>query len=116
MSLGGRCRHLCHAQENAFAFGDLTKDIGTELAHDFAAGALGLDDAGGPEPPDVPRNPRLAEPDGVDQFADGRGALSQPSDDAKPVDVRERFVEDAQLAKIVGLVDDCGDCAPEVRW
>jgi hypothetical protein len=116
VSLDGRRRHLSHAQEDSLALGDLTKDVGTKLADDLAAGPLGFHDAGSSESTDVPRNQRLAEPDGIDQFAYGCRALRKPSDDAKAVNVRERLVENAQLAKIVGLIDDCGDGAPEVRW
>jgi hypothetical protein len=115
VSLDGLRRHTCHAQEDTLALGDLTEDVGSELADDFTARPLRFDDSRSPEPTDVPGNERLAEADGVDKFAHRGGALGQPSDDTKAVYVRERLVKDAQLAQIVGLVDDRGDGAPEVR-
>jgi hypothetical protein len=115
LSLEGLRRHICHAQEDALALGDLTEDVGSELADHFTARSLGFDDSRSPEPTDVPGNERLAEPDGVDQLAHRGGALGQPSDDAKAVYVGECLVKDAQLAQIVGLIDDRGDGAPEMR-
>ena len=64
----------------------------------------------------MPGDERLAEADGVDQVADGGRSLAQPPHDAQAVHVRQRLVEDAQLAQVVGLIDDRGDGAPDVRW
>jgi hypothetical protein len=116
VSLDWLRRHLSHAQEDALALGDLTEDVGSELADNFAARPLGLDDARRPEPADVPGDERLAEAYGVDQLAYGGRSLGQPSNDTKAVHVGECLVKDAQLAKIVGLIDDRGDGASEVRW
>jgi hypothetical protein len=115
VSLGGLSGHLSHAQEETLALGDLTEDVGSELADDFAAGAPGFDDARGPEPTDVPGDERLAEADRIDKLAHCGGTLGQAPYDAKAVYVGKGLVKDAQLAQIVGLVDDGGDGAPEVR-
>jgi hypothetical protein len=62
----------------------------------------------------VPADQRLGEPDVVDELGNGRRALGQSLDDAQAVDVRQGLVEAAQLAQIVGLVDDRGDRRADV--
>ena len=54
-----------------------SKTLGRSVAADLAAGALGLDHAGGLEAAHVPRDERLAEADGLDQLADRGRALGQ---------------------------------------
>jgi hypothetical protein len=46
----------------------------------------------------------------IDQLGDGGWRFRQAPNDAEPVDVGERAVERAQLAKLIGLVDDRGEC------
>jgi hypothetical protein len=104
------------AQQNSLALGDLVENVGPELAENLAAGAFRLDDAGDLEAADVPGDERLAEADGFDEIADRCRPFRQALDYAQAVHVRECLVEDAQLAQVVGLIDDRGDGASEVRW
>jgi hypothetical protein len=57
----------------------------------------------------VPADERLREADVVDELGDGGRAIRKALDDAQPIDVGEGLVEAAQLAQVVGLVDDGGD-------
>ena len=68
-----------------------------------------------PEPAEVPRDERLAEPDPLDELGDGRLALGEALDDPQAVHVGERLVDDAQRAQVVGLVDDGRDGRADVR-
>jgi hypothetical protein len=54
----------------------------------------------------VPADEGLRQPDLLDQVRDRRVTAGQAADDPQPVDVRERLVDDPQLAKILRLVDD----------
>jgi hypothetical protein len=42
----------------------------------------------------------------LDEIPDRGRAASEAPDDAQAVDVGERLVEQTQLAKVIGLVDD----------
>jgi hypothetical protein len=106
---------MSHAQKHALALFHEVEDVRPELAEDLAAGAPGLDEAGGLEAADVPADQRLAEADRVDEVADGGRALDQAANDAQPVHIGQSLVEDPKLAQIVGLIDDRGDGAADVR-
>ena len=80
-----------------------------ERADRLAAAPAGRHDPGGPELAEVPADERLGEPDVIDELGDRRRAPGQPLDDPQPVDVGEGLVEQAQLAQVVGLIDDRGD-------
>jgi len=54
----------------------------------------------------VPADEGLRQPDLLDQVGDRRVTTGKAADDPQPVDVRERLVDDPQLAKVLGLVDD----------
>ena len=54
----------------------------------------------------MPADEWLGEPDFLDQIGDRSVAVREAFDDAEPIDVRERLVDDAQLAQLVGLVDN----------
>jgi hypothetical protein len=45
----------------------------------------------------------------LDEIPDGGRAPSEAPDDAQAVDVGECLVEQPQLAKVIGLVDDGGE-------
>jgi hypothetical protein len=116
MSLDHRSGNLRHSQQGALAFRDFVEDVRPKLAEDLAAGPPGLDDSGSLEPGHVPRDQRLAEADRFDQIADRSRTLREPPHDSEAVHVGQRFVEDAQLPQIVGLIDDCGYRATDVGW
>ena len=54
----------------------------------------------------MPADQRLRQPDFLDQVGDGSVAASQSPDDPQSIDVGERLVDDPQLTKVLGLVDD----------
>jgi hypothetical protein len=54
----------------------------------------------------VPADQRLRQPDFLDQVGDGGVAASEAPDDPQAIDVGEGLVDDPQLAKVLGLVDD----------
>jgi hypothetical protein len=45
----------------------------------------------------------------LDEIPHRRRAAGKALDDAQPIDVGERLVEQAQLAQVIGLVDDGGE-------
>jgi hypothetical protein len=51
----------------------------------------------------------LGQADVLDELGDARGAGRQTLDDPEPVYVGQRLVEQADLAELVGLVDDRRD-------
>ncbi len=53
----------------------------------------------------MPRHKRLGQPDLGDKLGDGRLGGRETADDPEPVDVGEGFVDEAQLAQLVGLED-----------
>jgi hypothetical protein len=57
----------------------------------------------------VPADEGLRQADLLDQVRDRGVAVREALDDAEPIDVGERLVDDPQLAELVGLVDDRGD-------
>jgi hypothetical protein len=63
----------------------------------------------------VPRDERLGQPDLGDELRHRRLGGRETPDDPEPVDVRERLVDEAQLAEVVGLEDGVGDRAANVR-
>ena len=54
----------------------------------------------------MPADQRLRQPDFLDQVGDRSVAAGESPDDPQPVDVGEGLVDDPQLAKVFGLVDD----------
>jgi hypothetical protein len=62
----------------------------------------------------MPRDERLGQADLRDELGDGRFAVGQAAHDPEPVDVGERLVDEAQLAKLVRLEDGVGDRAADV--
>ena len=50
----------------------------------------------------------------IDELGHRRRARGQALDDAQAVDVGERLVEAAQLAQVIGLIDDRGDRRADV--
>ena len=57
----------------------------------------------------MPADERLGEPDVLDELGHRGRAGRQALDDPQPVDVGEGLVEEAELAQLVGLVDDRRD-------
>ena len=87
------------------------KQAGDGLATD----ATGLDEAGDPEPPEMPRDKRLAQPDALDELGDRGLSLGEALDDSQAIHVREGLVDEAQRAQVFGLVDDGRDGRADVR-
>jgi hypothetical protein len=54
----------------------------------------------------MPADQRLRQPDFLDQVGDGGVAAGQSPDDPQAIDVGEGLVDDPQLTKVLGLVDD----------
>jgi hypothetical protein len=105
-----------HPENGPLALGDLAERLRAEGADGLAAGPSGDDEPGLAEAAEVVAHERLAEPDMVDQLTDARRPVGQAAHDPQPVHVGERLVEDADLAEVVGLVDDRGDCAADPGW
>jgi hypothetical protein len=106
-------RSACHAENGAFAGGELGEGLLTKAADRLASVPTRLDDAGCTEATEMPRHEGLREPDVGDEFGDRRLALGQTPDDAQPVHVGHDLVEGAQLAQILGLGDGRGDGAAD---
>jgi hypothetical protein len=49
----------------------------------------------------------------LDQLAHARGAVGEAADDAEAVDIGERLVDRAELAKLGGGVRDGGEGGPD---
>ena len=62
----------------------------------------------------MPGHQRLRQPDLRDELGDGRLARGQAADDAEAVDVGQGFVDETQLAELVGLEDGVRDRAADV--
>ena len=101
------------AENLAFAVGEGSECLGSEAAQRLAPAAAGLDEAGGAEPADVPADERLRQPDVVHELRHAGLAPGEPLHDAQAVHVGERLVDDAQLAEVIGLVDDRGERRPD---
>jgi hypothetical protein len=84
-----------------------------EAADGLAADPPGLDQAGGAETADVPRDEGLRQPHVVDELGNGGLGASEPLHDAQPVHVGEGLVEGAQCAQLLRLVEDGGDRAAD---
>ena len=95
------------------AGGELVETLGPKAAERLATEPPGGDEAGCPEPPHVPRDERLRQPDLSDELGDGRLGGSQTADDPEAVDVGEGLVDEAQLAQLVGLEDGVRDRAAD---
>jgi hypothetical protein len=54
----------------------------------------------------VPADQWLRQPDFLDQVGDGGVAAGETPNDPQAVDVGEGLVDDPQLAKVLGFVDD----------
>jgi hypothetical protein len=52
----------------------------------------------------------------IDELGHGRRRLGQAPDDPEPVHVGKRPMERAQLAQVVGLVDDGGKGPADPGW
>jgi hypothetical protein len=87
--------------------------LGDERADRLAAAPAGLHDPGRAELAEVPADERLGQAYVIDELRHCSRAVRQALDDAQPVDVGEGLVEAAQLAQVVGLVDDRGDRGPD---
>jgi hypothetical protein len=94
----GNRRRARKAQQEALRLGDFSEDVWPKLAEDLAARSFCLDDTGGLETADVPRDERLAEADRFDQLADRGRTFRQALDHAQTVYVRQGLVEYAELA------------------
>jgi hypothetical protein len=95
------------------AGGEGREGLRAEAAERLAAEAARRDETGRPEPPDVPRDERLGQPDLGDELGDGRLGGGKAADDPKPVHVGEGLVDEAQLAQLLGLEDGVGDRAAD---
>src|SRR6185503_16253708 len=107
---------VLEAQDAALVLGEGVECLGQEARHGLAADAARLDEPGDPEPAEMPRDERLAEPDALDELGDGRLTLGEALDDPQPVHVGEGLVDEADRAQLVGLVDDGRDGRADVRW
>ena len=104
--------HRCwarQAEDRPLARDEGLERLGAEAAHRLAAVSARRDEPGGAQPADVPADERLRQPDLLDQVRHRRVAVREALDDAEPIDVGERLVDDPQLAELVGLVDDRSD-------
>jgi hypothetical protein len=97
------------AEYRALAGGELGECLLAEAADRLSAAAACLDDAGGPQPTDVPRHERLRQADVGDELGDRRFALGESPDDAQSIDVGHDLVERTQLAQVLGLGNGGGD-------
>src|SRR5512140_1529747 len=103
------------AEQVLLAAGDVAENARAKLAVDLAAAPPRLDDARGLELGEMPADERLAEADELDQLTDRGRARGHALDHAQAVHVGEGLVEVAQLAQILGLIDDRGDGGADVR-
>jgi hypothetical protein len=105
---GGRPagRRAVEPEDRALVIGERRERLRPDRADRLPPDAARLDEAGRPQLPEVPRDERLGEPDVLDQLGYRRLGAREPLDDPEPVDVGQRLVDEAQLAQLVGLVDD----------
>jgi hypothetical protein len=61
----------------------------------------------------VPADERLRQADVLDQVRDAGVSEREALDDAQPVDVGERLVDDPELAEVFGRVGDGGERGPD---
>jgi hypothetical protein len=101
---------LAEPQELALARRLYVERLRAEGAHRLAAAPARGDEARGTQPAQVPAYKRLRQADMLDEIPDGGRAAGEAPDDAQAVDVSERLVEQPQLAKVIWLVDDGGEC------
>ena len=99
------------AEDLAFAVEERVEGGRQETADRLAADPPGLDEAGGAEAADMPRDERLRQADVVDELGDRRLGAGEPLNDPQPVHVSEGLVEGPQCAQLLGLVDDRRDGA-----
>jgi hypothetical protein len=102
------------AEDAALMLGKGAESLGEQARDGLTADATRLDEAGDSEPPEMPRDERLAQPDALDELGDGRLALGEALDDAQAVHVRERLVDETQRAQVLWLVDDGRDGRADV--
>jgi hypothetical protein len=100
---------LAQPQELALACGLHVERFRAEGADRFAAAPSGGDEARCAQSAQVPAHERLRQAHVLDEIPDGGRAAGEAPDDAQAVDVGERLVEQPQLAKVIGLVDDGGE-------
>jgi hypothetical protein len=100
---------LVESQELAFEPRLHVERLRAEGADRLAAAPARGDEARGTQPAQVPAHQRLRQPDVLDEIPDGGRAAGEAPDDAQAVDVGECLMEQPQLAKIIGLVDDGGE-------
>jgi hypothetical protein len=107
LAIGGLV--LAEPQELALARRLPVERLRAEGADRLAATPARGDQARGTQPAEVPTHQRLRQADVLDEIPDGGRAAGEATDDAQAVDVGERLVEQPQLAKVIGLVDDGGE-------
>jgi hypothetical protein len=56
------------------------------------------DESGRSQPSDMPADQRLRQPNLFDQIRDRRASAGEATDDPKAVDIRQRLMDDPQLA------------------
>jgi hypothetical protein len=101
------------AKDRALSRGELGERLLAQSADRLTPLSSGLDDSGGPQATEMPRNERLGQPDVGDQLRDGGLALGQTTDDAQAVHVGHHLVESTQLAELFWLGDGRGDRAAD---
>ena len=101
------------AEDLALALEERLEGSRQEPADRLATDAAGLDEAGGAEAADVPRDERLRQADVVDELGDRRLGAGKPLDDPEAVHVSEGLVEGSQGTQLLGLVDDRRDRAAD---
>src|SRR5437762_1522565 len=72
-----------------------------------------FDQAGRPEAADVPAHERLGQPDVLGEVRHAGMPECETLDNAQPVDVGERLVDQAELAQLLRLVNDGRDGRPD---
>jgi hypothetical protein len=100
-------------EDVTLARGERLEGLRSDATHRLAAVPPCLDESGGAEPADVPADQRLRQPHVLDQLAHARGAVGEAADDAEAVDIGERLVDRAELAKLGGGVRDGGEGGPD---
>ena len=86
-----------------------------QAAHDLAARAAGLDEAGDPQPAQMPGDERLAEVDVAHQVGDRAVALGEALQDAQARRVRQRLVDHGHGLQVSRRVGQAGDRGADAR-
>ena len=104
---------MLEPEHAALVLGVGAEGLGNEARDGLATDAAGLDQAGNPEAPEVPRHERLAQADTLDEVGHARLALRQALDDPQPVHVGQGLVDEPELAQLLGLIDDGREGRPD---